>query len=72
MATSGAIDERLSLAADLCALGLPSLALRYLYTKDMFERGMIEKLAEKAVESRKTLDHNLAVEIANEVGKMFK
>lgn len=72
MATGGSVEEGLSLAADIAALGMPSLALKYLYTKSIFERGMVERLAEKVSDSRKILDHNLAVEIANEVGKLFK
>jgi hypothetical protein len=72
VATGGSVEEGLSLAADIAALGMPSLALKYLYTKSIFERGMVERLAEKVSDSRKILDHNLAVEIANEVGKLFK
>lgn len=44
---------------------------RFLLTKDSVERTTYLKVLERAVELKKVLDHNLAIEIANAVGKLF-
>jgi hypothetical protein len=41
-------------------------------TTDPFERSLMVELANELARVRKTLDNNLAVEIANQVGKLFK
>jgi len=51
------------------ALGLDPF--RFLESRDMNERAMLTTLANEIYEVRKIMDHNLAVEIANTVGKMF-
>jgi len=46
--------------------------MRYLETRDNFERALMQKLAEELIEIRKIMDLNLATAIANQVGKLFK
>jgi hypothetical protein len=58
------------MAAQLCALGLPGM--RWLETRDPLERNLIQELGKRVFEERKRLDHNLAVDIANCVGMLFK
>jgi hypothetical protein len=46
--------------------------MRYLETKDDFEREILMELAKKIAKFRQQMDHNLAVDIANCVGQLFK
>jgi len=64
------MTERIKEAAQMAALGLDPF--RYLETRDMSERSMLLTLYNEVFEVRKTMDHNLAVEIANMVGQLFK
>lgn len=45
---------------------------RWLNTKDPLERKLLEEIAQDVIEQRQVMTHNLAVEIANEVGRLFK
>ena len=45
---------------------------KYLYCKDPVERALFHEMAEQIHELQETRDHNLAVEIANQVGRLFK
>lgn len=56
-------------AAELGALGLDPM--RFLETRDPFERNLMATLAGEIAKARRKLDQNLAVEIANQVGKLF-
>jgi hypothetical protein len=62
--------EGIVLAAQLGALGVDPLA--FLNVRDPVERSIMMELGKEMIEQRKILDHNLAVEIANCVGKLFK
>ena len=64
------MTERIKEAAQMAALGLDPF--RYLETRDMNERVMLTTLYNEVYEIRKIMDHNLAVEIANMVGQLFK
>jgi len=64
------MTERIKEAAQMAALGLDPF--RYLETRDMSERSMLLTLYNEVFEIKKTMDHNLAVEIANMVGQLFK
>lgn len=70
MANGGIDTEALDVAAQLGALGLD--AMRFLETRDDFERTLMLELAKRIEEQRRKLDHNLAVDIANSVGRLFK
>ena len=58
------------MAAQMGALGMD--AMKFLETKDGFERNLLIELAERTAKFRQQLDHNLAVDIANSVGKLLK
>lgn len=62
--------EGILAASQLGALGLDPL--RFIETTDPLERVLMSELAKGIWEQKKILDHNLAVEIANAVGKLFK
>jgi hypothetical protein len=64
------MNERIEEAASMAALGLDPF--RYLETRDMLERVMLIELYNHTQRVRKIHDHNLAVEIANQVGQLFK
>jgi hypothetical protein len=64
------MNEGMDAAARLGALGIDPL--RFLNTKDDFERNMMLMLGDKILKQKQILDHNLAVEIASAVGKLFK
>jgi len=64
------MTERIKEAAQMAALGLDPF--RFLETRDMNERVMLTTLYNEVYEIRKIMDHNLAVEIANMVGQLFK
>jgi hypothetical protein len=70
LAVGGIDTEALSMAAQLGALGIDPM--RFLETKDPFERNLLIELASKISEYKTKMDHNLAVDIANSVGKLFK
>jgi len=57
-------------AAQLGALGLDPM--RFLYTHDEMERNLMLEVGKKVAELKETMNHNLAVDIANCVGKLFK
>lgn len=67
---NGGMTERIEEAAQMAALGLDPF--RFLYTRDSMERGLLVELHNKTVEAKRRLDHNLAVEIANMIGQLFK
>lgn len=62
--------EGIKAAAQLGALGLDPM--RFLETKDGFERTLMTIVGKEMVELRQKMDHSLAVDIANQVGKLFK
>lgn len=64
------MTERIEEAAQMAALGLDPF--RFLYSRDSLERSMLLELHNKTMEARSKLDHNLAVEIANMVGQLFR
>lgn len=45
--------------------------LRFLYTTDSLERAMLKKLLDMTMKNKEILDEKLAVNIANQVGKLF-
>ena len=45
---------------------------RYLESRDSTERALIAELYNQILAKKKIMDHNLAVEIANAVGQLFK
>ncbi|HEY7418009.1 MAG TPA: hypothetical protein VH593_22705 [Ktedonobacteraceae bacterium] len=53
----------------MLALGIDGI--RYLESRDDFERSMLISVAQEAFKVRQTLDNNLAVEIATKVSKLF-
>jgi len=62
--------ESIKVAAQLGALGLDPM--RFLETKDGFERTLILVVAKEIGEIRAKMDHSLAVDIANQVGRLFR
>lgn len=58
------------MAAQLGALGLDPM--RYIESTDSDERYLMTQLGQQIYDFRRDLDHNLAVDIANAVGKVFK
>jgi hypothetical protein len=46
--------------------------MRFLETTDGLERAIMLLVAQEVVNVRTKLDHSLAVDIANQVGKLFK
>ena len=52
------------------ALGLDPL--RFLETRDPLERTLMLELGEKVAKYKQDLNHNLAVDIANCVGQLFR
>lgn len=67
---SAQLSEMLDVAAQLGALGLDPM--KFLYTRDETERDFMVTLGKKIFEMRRDMDHNLAIDIANNVGKLFK
>jgi hypothetical protein len=57
-------------AAQIGVVGMDPLA--FLKTTDGFERNLMLAVADRMMHYRQMLDKNLAVEIANQVGKLFK
>lgn len=64
------LSEIVDTAAQLGALGLDPM--RFLETRDETERNLMVELGRRIYEHKKIMDHNLAVNIANNVGKLFK
>jgi hypothetical protein len=64
------LSELVDAAAQLGALGLDSM--RFLYTRDEVERNFMMEVGRRVYERKRELDHNLAIDIANSVGKLFK
>jgi len=62
--------EALDTAAQMSVLGLDGI--RFLETRDYFERNLMIQLGERIAKVRQQWDHNLAVDIANCVGQLFK
>jgi hypothetical protein len=54
----------------MAALGLDPH--RYLEARDVFERTLLIQLHNRVSEIRQRMDDNLAIEIANRVGQLFK
>jgi len=54
----------------MAVLGLDPF--RYLYSRDTDERILMIELSNEMIEVKKIMDHNLAVDIANMVGRLFK
>lgn len=57
-------------AAALCALGMDGM--RLLTTGDRTEALLMQAVAEEVMRYRTAHDRNLAIEIANAVGRLFK
>jgi hypothetical protein len=64
------MSERIEEAAQMAALGLDPF--KYLHSEDITERTMLIELHNRVRDIREKMDENLAVEIANNVGKLFK
>lgn len=64
------LGEAFDIAAQLGALGLDPM--RFLESRDDAERNLMMELAKRISEHKLNMDHNLAVDIANQVGKLFK
>jgi len=58
------------MAAQLGVLGLDPM--RFLKIKDPLERSLMVQIGERMVKYKQQMDHNLAVDIANSVGQLFK
>lgn len=69
MAVGGIDTESLNTAAHLGALGLDPIL--FLSTKDGLLRSLMVELGNRMAEIHKMMDRSLAVEIANNVGKLF-
>lgn len=63
-------QEFIKTAAQLAVLGLDPM--RFLETKDGLERSIMVELGRHMAELKGKMDHSLAVDIANQVGKLFK
>jgi len=64
------MNDGIEVAAQLGVLGLDPM--EFLRTRDDFERNLMQRVGERMVHYRQLMDHNLAVDIANQVGKLFK
>jgi hypothetical protein len=67
---SAQLSDMIGLAAQLGALGLDPM--KFINTRDDVERSFMAELARRISEEKSRMDHNLAVDIANQVGKLFK
>lgn len=54
----------------MAALGLDPL--RFLESRSSLERSLLIELYNRTLKARQIMDNNLAVEIANQVGRLFK
>jgi hypothetical protein len=63
-------QEGLRAAAQLGVLGINPLL--FVNSRDHLERAMLQRVAEYMLEEKKHMDENLAIAIANAVGKLFK
>lgn len=66
---SAQLGEMLEVAAQLGALGLD--AMKFIQTRDEDDRNFMVELGKRIAEHKQKMDHNLAVDIANQVGKLF-
>jgi hypothetical protein len=64
------LGEMVDTAAQLGALGLDPM--RFLYTREELERNLMLEVGRRMFEKKQLMDHNLAIDIANQVGKLFK
>jgi hypothetical protein len=62
--------ERIGEAASMATLGLDPW--KYLESRDVQERAVMIELHNRALELRDRMMHNLAVDIASQVGQLFK
>ena len=62
--------EGIEAAGQLGVLGLDPL--RFLYCRDPFERQLMLEVAKVIHKYQDRRDRNMAVDIANQVGKLFK
>jgi hypothetical protein len=67
---SAQLSEVIETAAQLGALGLDPM--RFLYTREELERNLMLEVGRRMFEKKQLMDHNLAIDIANQVGKLFK
>jgi hypothetical protein len=67
---SAQLSELVGAAAQLGALGLDPM--RFLDTHEEVERNLMMEVGKRMYDLKKEFDHNLAVNIANQVGKLFK
>lgn len=67
---SAQLGEAFDVAAQLGALGLDPM--KFLETRDDIERNLMVELGRRIYQHKRDMDHNLAVDIANNVGKLFK
>jgi len=58
------------MAAQMGALGMDWM--RFLETRDPFERNLMVELAKRISKYKQQMNHGLAVDIANSVGQLFK
>jgi len=63
------MKEGIEAAAIIGTLGLDPL--RFLYTRNELERDLMQQVAKRMARLREIERHNQAVEIANQVGKLF-
>ena len=64
------MNEGIESAAQMALLGLDPF--RFLDTHDYFERALLIQLHNRVMVLKKIQDENLAVAIANNVGRLFK
>lgn len=69
MAIGGVTEGIIRAAAEMLALGLDPL--RFIYTQNELERQILIEVKNQALEVKGILDQRLAVEIANQVSKIF-
>jgi len=65
----GGINDGIEMAAQLAVLGLDPI--RFLTCRDSFERNLMVELSKEIQKYKEMMDENMAVRIANAVGKLF-
>lgn len=70
MADGGNVTGGIETAASLAVFGLDPI--RFLHLKDPLERDLMIELGKRIQKLQEIKDHNLAVKIAEQVGKLFK
>jgi hypothetical protein len=64
------LSEMFDVAAQLGALGLDPI--KFLESRDDTERNLMVELGRRMGELKQKMDHSHAIDIANQVGRLFK